>query len=133
MSPVDAKKSPTPSVLIVDDEALIRWSLVESFAEAGYAVTEASDAATTLEQLAGGKAFDAVVLDYRLPDSNDLRLLEKVRTHQPRAAVVMMTAFGTLEMTDEAMKLGAYQVIAKPFDVHVMVELVGQARARSPR
>src|SRR5689334_17550596 len=72
------KKCP-PSVLIVDDEALIRWSLAEMLGERGYAVTEAGDARMAISAIENAEeAFDVVLLDYRLPDSADLRLLEKV-------------------------------------------------------
>jgi CheY-like chemotaxis protein len=59
-------------VLVVDDEPLIRWSLAELFTDVGYDVAEASDGASALMQVSDGEAFDAIVLDYRLPDSNDL-------------------------------------------------------------
>ncbi len=121
------KNPASPSVLVVDDEALIRWSLAESLGDAGYVVSEAGDGASALRQASGG-TFDAIVLDYRLPDSNDLQLLETIRGLQPRAAVVMMTAFGTPEMTSGALKLGAYRVVAKPFDIHDMVNLVAEAQ-----
>ena len=126
-SPVTAKNSPAPRVLVVDDEALIRWSLAESFTDVGYSVSEASDGASAVAQASDGEKFDAIVLDYRLPDSNDLHLLETIRRLQPTAAVVMMTAFGTPEVTSGALKLGAYRVVAKPFDVHAMVSLVAEA------
>ena len=128
MSPVASKKSATPRVLVVDDEALIRWSLAESLTDAGYIVSEASDGASAVAQMSDGNEFDAIVLDYRLPDSNDLHLLATIRGLQPAAAVVMMTAFGTPEVTSGALELGAYQVVPKPFDVHDMVALVGKAR-----
>ena len=115
-------------MLVVDDEALIRWSLAESLTDAGYSVAEASDGKSAVAEASHGAAFDAIVLDYRLPDSNDLHLLETIRGLQPNAAVVMMTAYGTSEMTAGALKLGAYRVVPKPFDVHAMVDLVGQAR-----
>ena len=115
-------------MLVVDDEALIRWSLAESLTEAGYDVSEASDGASAVAQVSDGHDFDAIVLDYRLPDSNDLHLLETIRGLQPSAAVVMMTAFGTPEVTSGALRLGAYRVVAKPFDVHDMVALVAKAR-----
>jgi len=121
------KNSHPLRVLVVDDEALIRWSLAELFTEVGYDVTEASDAASAVQEASEGEEFDAIVLDYRLPDSNDLHLLEQIRHLQPQAAVVMMTAFGTAEITAGALKLGAYQVVSKPFDVHDMVNLVEQA------
>jgi DNA-binding NtrC family response regulator len=122
------KKPVSPSVLVVDDEALIRWSLVESLSDAGYEVSEAGDGASAVGQASAGRTFDAIVLDYRLPDSNDLHLLETIRGLQPKAAVVMMTAFGTPEMTSGALKLGAYRVVAKPFDVHDMVNLIAEAQ-----
>lgn len=128
LSPSAVKESPSPRVLVVDDEALIRWSLAESLSDAGYTVSEAGDGAAAIAQASDGHAFDAIVLDYRLPDSNDLHLLETIRRLQPRAAVVMMTAFGTPELTSGAMKLGAFRVVAKPFDVHDMVDVVAQAR-----
>ena len=128
MSPTAAKKSPSPSVLVVDDEALIRWSLAESLSDAGYTVSEAGDGASAVARASEGQAFDAIVLDYRLPDSNDLHLLETIRGLQPRAAVVMMTAFGTPELTSGALRLGAFRVVPKPFDVHDMVDVVAQAR-----
>jgi DNA-binding NtrC family response regulator len=129
MSAAQMKNSPSLSVLVVDDEPLIRWSLSESFTDAGHSVTEAEDGASAVAQASDGHKFDAIVLDYRLPDSNDLHLLETIRGLQPNAAVVMMTAFGTPEVTAGALKLGAYRVVAKPFDVHDMVELVTLAHA----
>jgi DNA-binding NtrC family response regulator len=127
ISPLPMKKSPALSVLVVDDEALIRWSLAESLTDAGYAVTEAADGASAVAKASDGETFDAILLDYRLPDSNDLHLLETLRRLQPRAALVMMTAFGTPEVSSGALTLGAYRVVAKPFDVHAMVDLVIQA------
>jgi DNA-binding NtrC family response regulator len=115
-------------VLVVDDEALIRWSLAESLTEAGYTVLEAGDGASAVAQASNGHVFDAIVLDYRLPDSNDLHLLETIRGLQPKAAVVMMTAFGTPELTSGALRLGAFRVVAKPFDVHEIVDAVAKAR-----
>jgi len=127
ISTITVKNSHPLRVLVVDDEALIRWSLSELFADVGYDVTEASDGASAVAEASEGEEFDAIVLDYRLPDSNDLHLLEQIRQLQPQAAVVMMTAFGTPEITSGALKLGAYQVVSKPFDVHDMVNLVSQA------
>jgi DNA-binding NtrC family response regulator len=128
MSPPAAKKSASLQILVVDDESLIRWSLAESMTDAGHAVTEAIDGASAVAEASRGQRFDVIVLDYRLPDSSDLHLLETLRRLQPAAAIVMMTAFSTPEMTSGALKLGAYRVIAKPFDVHEMVDVVAQAQ-----
>jgi DNA-binding NtrC family response regulator len=118
-------------VLVVDDEPLIRWSLGETLAEMGHVVVEAGDGESAIRALDESEPFDAVVLDYRLPDSNDLNLLTTIRQIAPRAAVIMMTAFGTAEVTSGALKLGAYRVVPKPFEMHDMAELVLQATAPS--
>jgi two-component system response regulator AtoC len=120
-------KSPNRRVLVVDDEALIRWSLVETLGDAGLSVAEASDGQSALRTLTERGPFDVIVLDYRLPDSNDLNLLATIRRLSPRTAVVMMTAFGTPEVSSGALDLGAYRVVAKPFDMHHMADLVLEA------
>ena len=128
--PIAVKKSATTNVLVVDDESLIRWSLCEVLAESGHFVAEASNGASALEQLLRGTPFDVVVLDYRLPDSNDLQLLESIRKLAPASAVIMMTAFGTPEMIADALKRGAIRVVPKPFDVHDMAQLVSEASSK---
>lgn len=121
------KNSPKLRVLVVDDEPLIRWSLVETLERSGHAVVEAGDAASAIRSVSAGEPFDVVLLDYRLPDSNDLNLLATIRRLAPTTAVIMMTAFGTPGVMDGALELGAYQVIPKPFEVHEVAALVLQA------
>ena len=123
------KNSPKLRVLVVDDEPLIRWSLAETLEQAGHGVVEAGDAASAIRSVAAGEPFDVVLLDYRLPDSNDLNLLTTIRKLAPTSAVIMMTAFGTPEVTAGALALGAYRVMPKPFEVHDMAGLVLQAHA----
>jgi DNA-binding NtrC family response regulator len=130
ISPHAMNKSAGLRVLVVDDEPLIRWSLAETLSGEGHWVAEASDGESALRTISEAGPFDVVVLDQRLPDSNDLRLLAKIRRVAPGTAVVMMTAFGTPDVFSEAVTLGAYRVVAKPFDVHEMVELVSQAHQR---
>jgi DNA-binding NtrC family response regulator len=79
-------------ILIVDDEPLIRWSLAETLTTAGYVVEEAGSAKQTVEALASGSMPDVVLLDFRMPDSSDLALLQTVRRMRPETAVIMMTA-----------------------------------------
>jgi len=115
-------------VLVVEDELLIRWSIVETLAQAGCIVSEAVDGATAIQALsASDEPVDAVVLDYRLPDSNDLALLARIRQLSPRSAVVMMTAFGTPEVVQGARDLGVYRVIGKPFEMHDLESLLVEA------
>jgi len=123
------KDSPRLRVLVVDDEPLIRWSLSETLEQLGHAVAEAGDAESAIRSVSAGEPFDVVLLDYRLPDSNDLNLLATIRKLTPATAVIMMTAFGTPEVLTGALKLGAYQVIPKPFEIQEVASLVLQAHA----
>jgi DNA-binding NtrC family response regulator len=111
-------------VLVVDDEPLIRWSIAETLGAAGHQVTEAQDAASALKALADASGPDVVLLDFRLPDSNDLDLLARIRQIAPAASVIMMTAFGTPDVTAGALKLGASRVLNKPFNMRDLEEIV---------
>ena len=123
-----ARKIPRLRVLVVDDEPLIRWSVAETLTDCGHAVTEASDARAALAAVRESPArFDVVMLDFRLPDSNDLTLLSSLRALMPQVPIIMMTAFGTPEVLQQAIELGAHQVIHKPFEVDEVSDLVLQA------
>jgi DNA-binding NtrC family response regulator len=114
-------------VLIVDDEALIRWSLSEELSESGYRVRQAQSGAEARAVLATcGKEPLVVVLDLRLPDVSDLSLLREIRRARPDAPVVMMTAWGAADEAAEASRLGA-RFVGKPFDMAEMVRFVGEA------
>ena len=117
-------------ILIVDDEALIRWSLLETLSGCGHVVVEAGDAAGVLQAVtAAAVPFDVVLLDFRLPDSNDLALLSRLRRLAPATRIILMTAYGTPEIVQAALDLGVYRVISKPFDMNDLAPLVEQAYA----
>jgi DNA-binding NtrC family response regulator len=111
-------------ILVVDDEPLIRWSISETLGAAGHQVTEAEDAASALKVLADVREPDLVLLDFRLPDSNDLGLLARIRQIAPAATVILMTAFGTSDITAGALELGASRVLNKPFNMHDLEDIV---------
>jgi len=116
--PQVTKKSPRLRVLIVEDERLIRWSIAETLSHAGHSVIEAEDGAGAVRWLTNPiEPVDAVVLDYRLSDSNDLTLLTSIRRLSPASAVILMTAFGTPDITRGALALGVFRVLDKPFDM----------------
>jgi DNA-binding NtrC family response regulator len=113
------------SVLIVDDEPLIRWSLAETLVQSGFHVREAGSKKEALLQLTEDPAPDAILLDYRLR-SNDA-LLESIRRALPASPVILMTAFGTPEVLAAAAHLGAYRVLSKPVELGDLGAMVQQA------
>ena len=126
-------KSQNVSVLIVDDEALIRWSLAETLGDHGYGVLQAADGQGAVEALTGtSRPVDVIMLDYQLPDSNNLQLLARIRAMSPRSRVVLMTAFGTPEIAAEALRLGAFCVVNKPIEMQEVADLVSRAHSSSP-
>jgi two-component system response regulator AtoC len=130
--PRDSAKISAPlRVLVVDDEPLIRWSVSETLSDCGYLVVETGDACGARAAVAGSAAFDVVLLDYRLPDSDDLRLLSSIRRATPATQVIMMTAFGNQDMIRGALELGAYRVINKPFELRAIAALVAEAAGNS--
>jgi two-component system nitrogen regulation response regulator GlnG len=125
--------SPTPVVLVIDDEALIRWSLSEGLTEFGYVVRLAATGAEARGALATfGDQPLVVVLDLRLPDVADLSLLEEIRSRRPDAPVIIMTAFGQPEDAARAKSLGVAAFVGKPFDIGEMVRAIGSAWMRRP-
>jgi len=118
----------SPRVLVVDDELLIRWSLSEALTAAGYSVVEGRDAAEARRAIRDrDQRPDVVLLDYRLPDSDDLGLLKTIRTELATVPVILMTAHGTSDVVKGALDLGAYRVVSKPFEVLQMAALIAEA------
>jgi len=121
---------PRLTVLVVEDETLIRWSIAETLAQQGHTVVEADTARNAVRAMGESRLpIDVILLDYRLPDSSDLGLLSDMRRMQPESAIVMMTAFATPEMRTNALARGACQVVAKPFDMHALESLVLDANS----
>jgi two-component system, NtrC family, response regulator AtoC len=111
------------TLLIVDDEELVRWSLRERLRKDGYTVLESGTVASAMEKLT--PAVDLVLLDQRLPDGDGLTLLRQIKESSPDTLVILMTAFSTVENAVAAMKHGAYHYLNKPFnldDVSAVVE-----------
>lgn len=122
------KISPPPRVLVVDDEALIRWALTDRLASAGCLVCEAGDGCSTLRYFReGAPQIDVVVLDVNLPDANGLDLLTQIRHLCPTCRVILMTAFRTPETLQRAQDNGAYDLLSKPFDLDDMLQTVRRA------
>jgi DNA-binding NtrC family response regulator len=116
---------PVPTILVVDDEALIRWSLTERLKGEGYQVLEAETGQKALDQLREG--VDLVLLDYKLPDTDGVSVLRKIKEFDQDILVILLTAFATIETAVEAMKIGAYHFANKPFNLDDVVATVNKA------
>ena len=129
-APPPAGPPVTAKVLVVDDEALVRWSLKERLTQAGCCVLEADTGDVALALSADD--IDVVLLDCRLPDATGLAVLRTIKARHPDTQVILMTAYSSLENAADAIALGACDYIAKPFDLDVVVGMVNDAVA-TPR
>ncbi|HTI39652.1 MAG TPA: response regulator [Vicinamibacterales bacterium] len=126
--PPSMEKFPALRILVVDDEALIRWSLVQTLNDSGHETEEAWDAATAIRTVAETpRPFDVALLDLCLPDSKGLELLSEVRRLAPKTQVILMTAYGTPEIVERAIDLGAFRVVGKPLEMNDITPLVASA------
>ena len=124
---------PALRVLVVEDERLLRWSVADILGQSGHTVIEACDGTSAIRALESAPVpVDVVLLDYRLPDSHDLTLLATIRRIAPRSAVVLMTSYGSPEIAHGALRLGAYDVLDKPFDMHELPDVVFRAQETRP-
>src|ERR687893_258712 len=117
-------------LLIVDDEQGMRQLLSIVFGREGHEVRVAENGRRALELLREEPA-DLIVSDVKMPDMGGIELLRAAREMLPEVAVVMMTAFATVDTAREAFKLGADDFIQKPFDIEEMKILVRRALERS--
>ena len=114
-----------PTILVVDDELVIRWSLTEQLQEEGYRLFEADTAAEALRRCRDG--VDLVLLDYRLPDGDGLTVLKQIKEIDPDTLVILLTGYASGDAAVEAMKQGAYHYANKPFTVDDIALLVKNA------
>src|SRR3954452_9715859 len=102
-------------ILVCDDQEMMRESLASTLAREGHEVVAATDGAVALEKITE-RRFDLLITDLKMPRMTGIELLAEARKLRPELPVIMMTAFATVQTAVEAMKLGAYDYIQKPFD-----------------
>lgn len=112
------------NVLVVDDEAGVRYTLREILTERGYQVTCVESAAAALPEL---DECDVVITDFAMPNRNGLQLLDDIVARDPQLPVILLTAQGSEKVAAEAIKHGAYDYVTKPFDIDELVALVARA------
>src|SRR6187431_1680691 len=113
-------------ILIADDHETLRRTLAQSLAENGHEVDEAPNGNAAIEKLHEG-AYDVVVSDLRMGGSTGIEVLKSAKALHPNAAVILMTAFGSISTAVEAMKAGAFDYVQKPFEIEEMEVKIAKA------
>jgi CheY-like chemotaxis protein len=117
-------------ILVIDDEEHIRRVMRMTLETSGYAVGEAADGPRGLEAFGDGSAWDAVLLDQRMPGMDGLETLRRMKERQAGARVIMITAYASIELAVDAMKLGATDFVRKPMTPETVRNAVTAALAR---
>lgn len=120
----DAK---VPTILVIDDDAEVRYSLGRVLSSKKYQVSEAGSGEAGVATVKKGPAPDLVFLDVRMGGMSGLEALQHIRATNPKQLVILMTAFGTAQTAIEAMKYGAFDYIMKPFDPAKVLALAENA------
>lgn len=110
-------------VLIVDDDTGMTETLSDILADSGYHVETANDGFKAIEKVKTD-VFDAILMDIKMPGINGVRTYKKIKSIQPKAVVMMMTAHSVEDLVAEALKEGAYDVMHKPFDITKVVDFI---------
>src|SRR6476619_2277835 len=119
-------------ILIIDDEENIRRVTRLTLQAAGYEVGEAGDGERGLEAFGDGSGWDAVLLDQRMPGMDGLETLRHINERDSTARVIMATAYASIELAVDAMKLGATDFVRKPMTPEILRNAVAAALAKEP-
>jgi len=117
-------------ILIIDDEENIRRVTRLTLQAAGYEVGEAGDGERGLDAFGNGSSWDAVLLDQRMPGMDGLETLRQIKGRQPDARVIMSTAYASIELAVDAMKLGATDFVRKPMTPEILRNAVAASLAK---
>ncbi|HSE22336.1 MAG TPA: response regulator, partial [Pyrinomonadaceae bacterium] len=120
-------------ILIIDDEENIRRVTRLTLQAAGYEIAEAGDGKSGLEVFGDGSTWDAVLLDQRMPGMDGLETLKHINERDPTARVIMATAYASIELAVDAMKLGATDFVRKPMTPEILRNAVAAALSKETR
>jgi len=120
-------------ILIIDDEENIRRVTRLTLQAAGYEVGEAADGERGLEAFGDGSGWDAVLLDQRMPGMDGLETLRRIKELDATARIIMSTAYASIELAVDAMKLGATDFVRKPMTPEILRNAVVAALSKQPR
>jgi two-component system response regulator AtoC len=129
MAPFSDKRPVGERILIVDDDDALRESLELVLSAEGYEVVGAGHAEAALRQIEASPV-DVVLCDLRMPGMDGMELLPQIGRRLPGATIIMMSAYGTADLAIEAMKRGAYDYLAKPFQPSEVLLTIRKARER---
>ncbi|HEX2524523.1 MAG TPA: response regulator, partial [Terriglobia bacterium] len=113
-------------ILVVEDNDVLRSSVVQALVETGHVITEVGDGEEATERLQQ-ESYDVVLTDMRMPKRSGLEVLRFAKQVNDLTVVIMMTAFATIESAVEAMKSGAYDYIQKPFELEELEVKINRA------
>jgi len=117
-------------ILIIDDEDHIRQVMRLTLEAAGYEAGEAADGPGGLEAFGDGSGWDAVLLDQRMPGMDGLETLRQIRRRNAEARIIMVTAYASIELAVDALKLGATDFVRKPMTPEILRNAVTAALAK---
>ena len=112
-------------VLVVEDENILRISIGDDLKEAGFTVSLSQSPILALNLLEKDE-FDVAIVDFKMPGMNGIEFLKQIKRSQPECEVIIMTAFGTIQTAVEAMKLGAFDYLTKPFSNEELIIILNR-------
>lgn len=117
-------------ILVIDDEPIVRISCERTLGPEGYDVTLASSGQEGIDQLEK-ETFSLVLLDLKMPDIDGIEVLNRIKNSWPDTKVVMVTGYSTVETAVQALRLGAYNFVEKPFTPDILLKAVKEVFEKS--
>ncbi|MBI5740958.1 MAG: sigma-54-dependent Fis family transcriptional regulator [Nitrospirae bacterium] len=117
-------------VLVIDDEGIVRTSCERTLAQEGYGVELAASGREGIELLEN-ESFGVVLLDLKMPDMDGMEVLQKIKDMWPDTKVIMISGYSTVDTAVQALRLGAYNFIEKPFTPDTLIAAVREVLGNS--